>query len=1701
MSKDINIDLGFVESLANDVFGGNKQVDINGPKINVSSPVDVKPNGEIDFTPVYDDINKESKDIKKKVEIPVEVELTAQQQQIKDQIISLLNRVASRQDYKKEGQINQDWFNRTIKQLERSVNSGNIKNINFTKQDVEKAFLLRGIANKEYKPRSAINIDQKSLDLISRVLNEDYITGEINKFLNSQNTQHRPSQHSQSRNGTMVQFDQSALKEELDSINQLDNAVKRVTDSVNAKTEAFKKERDLVQGYVSDEEQALQRLERTISKSQTINNGATTGGHQVSVNNNASINGDYQINTSSARKARNDIMAIDYSGRVNSLRKLNQDGTLDLSSTYSALSEFKSKIQSLSPDKTLKEFTDIVLDMRAFDEVLKELTRGGLEVKDELFKISGNQIEPYIKKILDGIKQPINKSTNEKQVEGVSAEKQVVSTPAQISNYSSNNKDLDDARFRMIALSVAAENAKENLWHLNSSIEILNDTFDKINSLSNQLQKSTAAFDAINKIDLSSIQNNIQDISSLSGLLNEYSGAVGNALKSTSDLAENLNQLNSSLLNLSKNNSSNTDQLSQKENAATQIQKEISAVDEDISATKSLADVKRRIIQKLSEDEKLTNYAKLGSNVAKYEAKYGVKSPFELDPRHADAELADIKDGLLRFVNGFRKQISQMFDGFIGKHMPGLQNTSNPIYTNINPNSLTTSQLKIDTQKDIESVTLLIKKLNEIQEKLKSDIPSAVQVKTSAFQQEQQDVEQVVNSERKYFEDFEKYLSGQFKDSVNNSDINTLLTDESNALPALTQQITNVTKAVELKTNAFKTEHDNVLRWIKDETDGFDSLASQASDVSINLAPKDQSNVNTSQGDFNNGSPSVSQNRRYNSDWNLPALVSALRKVSWQEDESNNLPPDDIKILTKLLSGSIGSLHGYYKGARQIATGKFSLDKLDDYLYKALPLLDVINSLPDIEQYANLTEIDAQTGQSEYVNKALHSVYEAFKEEQQAIVNSTSKLLEQGNLISDISSILYDGSKPLIDRMNELAKYAINNAGAIHSSISKTEEYDDAKSALKYLGRNASKHHIKTALLKEGLLPSDQKAGLPGENNEWNYYYKQIQPLLDNIDSLPDDLRKKLESFRKAEEHIINDVVKDAISAAQQRAADLGANALTNNSPTAKANRAINRLSSQQRENEYQTLKLFQENGMLYGVKNVDKLSDAEVNKLLDDQAARLKDLTDKRKEEYAIIKLAHKEISDENGILKQQWQYYKDIVNVAKEYAQQRLNEAGRNIENNPYKKDANNLYDIFYRAENFNQKKQTVGIVGQEESALQSAISDYEELRKKLEAIAVTSKDASDALKWLDDKQSQASDKLKNKWSDARDRRYGSYLNENDERGSYRTRDDVLLGLQRYASRQGADGFKLFDGKSIGNIQKYRAEINGVDGTIEKLNLTLNKTTHELYSVSMGTKQSTSFFESFGEGLKRRAINLVQYAMTFASIRTAIQGFRAAINTVKDLDSAFVELSRISHDSSSALEEFRKKSFDVADAVGSTAAQVINAAAQWEHLGYNVKEASELAEVQMIYKNIADGMSSDAEATEDLVSIMKAYDFQANQAIDVTDALIAVSNNYAVTAADIGNALKRSASAMAVANNTFEQNVALATAMAEVTQNAEKSGSALQVLSLRIRGAKTELQEMGEDTEGMASSTSKLRAQVKGLTKGFDIMKDDYLVSRIAQ
>ena len=95
-------------------------------------------------------------------------------------------------------------------------------------------------------------------------------------------------------------------------------------------------------------------------------------------------------------------------------------------------------------------------------------------------------------------------------------------------------------------------------------------------------------------------------------------------------------------------------------------------------------------------------------------------------------------------------------------------------------------------------------------------------------------------------------------------------------------------------------------------------------------------------------------------------------------------------------------------------------------------------------------------------------------------------------------------------------------------------------------------------------------------------------------------------------------------------------------------------------------------------------------------------------------------------------------------------------------------------------------------------------------------------------------------------------------------------------------------------------------------------------------------------------------------------------------------------------------------------------------------------------------------------------------------------------ISSAGIGEALQRSAAAFNVANTSLQESIALVTSTNSVLQSPEKVGSMWTTVSARIRGAKTELEDAGLETDEMVESTSKLQAMIKGMT-GFDILEDD--------
>lgn len=83
----------------------------------------------------------------------------------------------------------------------------------------------------------------------------------------------------------------------------------------------------------------------------------------------------------------------------------------------------------------------------------------------------------------------------------------------------------------------------------------------------------------------------------------------------------------------------------------------------------------------------------------------------------------------------------------------------------------------------------------------------------------------------------------------------------------------------------------------------------------------------------------------------------------------------------------------------------------------------------------------------------------------------------------------------------------------------------------------------------------------------------------------------------------------------------------------------------------------------------------------------------------------------------------------------------------------------------------------------------------------------------------------------------------------------------------------------------------------------------------------------------------------------------------------------------------------------------------------------------------------------------------------------------------------LERSAASMAAANTSLNKTIALGTAGNTILNDAEKVGTGLSTMSMRVRGSTVELEEAGEEIDDFAKSTSKMQATVKALS-GVDIM-----------
>lgn len=239
--------------------------------------------------------------------------------------------------------------------------------------------------------------------------------------------------------------------------------------------------------------------------------------------------------------------------------------------------------------------------------------------------------------------------------------------------------------------------------------------------------------------------------------------------------------------------------------------------------------------------------------------------------------------------------------------------------------------------------------------------------------------------------------------------------------------------------------------------------------------------------------------------------------------------------------------------------------------------------------------------------------------------------------------------------------------------------------------------------------------------------------------------------------------------------------------------------------------------------------------------------------------------------------------------------------------------------------------------------------------------------------------------------------------------------------------------------------------------------------------------------DSLRRAYEKFGGWMLITRSLTAAIHTIKNMVSSVREIDGALTQLKIVTGATDEQLTAFLQNATALAKDLGQSIKDVLGSIETFSRLGYNLVDASELAEYATILSNVA--AVDTAEATTGLTSIIKGYNMNVAEAEHVADVLVQVGQKYAVSASEMMEAYEKSGAALNAANTSFEKSAGLIAAANASVQNASTVGTALKTVSARIRGAKSDLEALGEETHDLAQGFSKYAEEIKALT-GFDIM-----------
>ena len=262
------------------------------------------------------------------------------------------------------------------------------------------------------------------------------------------------------------------------------------------------------------------------------------------------------------------------------------------------------------------------------------------------------------------------------------------------------------------------------------------------------------------------------------------------------------------------------------------------------------------------------------------------------------------------------------------------------------------------------------------------------------------------------------------------------------------------------------------------------------------------------------------------------------------------------------------------------------------------------------------------------------------------------------------------------------------------------------------------------------------------------------------------------------------------------------------------------------------------------------------------------------------------------------------------------------------------------------------------------------------------------------------------------------------------------------------------------------------------------MNKTADATNRMGDATKNGSTGVKTLGNSFASALSQLTRFYIASLPLRTVTKIISETVQAVKDFDAAITEMGKVSDLNGEKLRKYTEDLGNLGKEVARTRTEMVEGATGWLKAGYSEEDAAILAKFSALLQNTADEELSAAEATSILVSQLKAYHMEAEDAIKITDIINAVSAEQAVSSYDISQGLTVASAAMATFGNSIEETTALLTAGTTIFQGrATQVARGLNMIATRVAKNEDALKKYGVsiyDSNGQLKSTYQILTEL---------------------